>query len=765
MKLRNVFLLFIISLSLPSTAQEFHGKVVDASKNAISWANVILKSMPDSAYLIGTTTDENGRFKLSKAGLSYHKAIIQITCIGYNSLLLDAKEDMGTITLNEKQFTLGEVVVREKRPAFKMHGGTISADVQHTLLSQIGNSMQLLGHLPFISESNNALSVFGRGTPVIYIDNRRLENNEELVQLSSSEIKNVKLLLNPGVSYDTSVKSVIKITTIRKQEGWSLDLLSRTNLKHNLNQSLYAKLNYRHKNWDFFSSLGLGYNNSRSRLENTINFQGLTNNHIEQSLIYSLKNRTYNGNIGGNYSDVKDNCFGLKYDFNNMPFSKTRTFGTVDYLENGSSMPPLDLNMLNSNDRQSNHLNIYYAKKFSENNDLQLNMDYYQGRSTSDNRTQKTDEVDVVYDNGSEYKLYIAKMELSNHFWGGEINYGAEMSYTDNKQEYNVLDGGVSAEMISNQDHSKQFLWSLFVSKNISINDLSVDLGGRFESANYRYYNMGKLQDQQSRVYNRFFPSFQVDYNPNDKISLSLSYTNSVIRPTYGQLSNGITYIDSYTYQGGNSKLKSSYDDKLSLLFSWKDLLIDLSHTWHRDPIIPISKKMDDHSAVLFTIENLPDYREWAIDISYNPTLGLWSPKFEAGVYKQSFTYREQKYNHPYFTYEWDNLIRICKQLNLSFDLWGTSSGHSYLNYFKPTFRCDMSIHALFMKNRLSVSMKLTDLFKTDREWWSREVNQIYMSKKSYRDAYGLMIQLRYSLNPFRSKYKGKSGNGEVNRL
>lgn len=765
MTLKKTFIILIIFSSINSFAQGFKGKVINASNKPILWANVILKSLPDSLYLSGTTTDENGNFTLYKPTANTNKTFIQISCIGYDNLYLEPKEDMRIITLHEKQNTLGEIVIKGKRPSFKMHQGIVTADIQHTLLANIGNSIQLLAHLPFISETNNTLSVFGRGTPIIYIDNRRIENNDELLRLSSSEIKRVELLLNPGASYGAEVKSVIKVSTIRKQEGLSIDMSSRLSLKHNLSEELYAKLNYRYKYWDFFGALGLGENKTRSQLTNTINFQGVTDNHIQQSLVYSSKSKYYNGNIGSNFSDGNNYDFGIKYNFSKTPSFNTNTYGNVNYIENAILKPSSELNLLNTSNKETHHLNTYYIRKFSENSDLQLNLDFFQGNSNSYNRTKRTNETDVTYNNGFDYNLYVAKLELSNILLGGNINYGAEVSYTDNKQDYKVLEGNIPTSISSNEDRSKQLLYSLFVAQSMSLKDYSINLGARFESANYKYYNMGKLQDKQSRFYNHFFPFCEISYNRNNEISLSLSYANSLIRPSYNQLSEGITYIDSYTYQGGNSKLTTSSDNKLSFLISWKDLLVDISHIWHKDPIIPISKKMNDNSAVLFTVENLPDYREWEMNISYNPTLGIWKPKFETGVYKQDFRYNNKKYNRPYFTYEWDNLIRICKEINLSFDLWGTSNGHSYLNYFKPTFRCDIGIHSLFFKKRLSISMKITDLLKTDKEWWNREVNGVFINKKSRRDTYGWMIQLHYSFNSPKTNYKGKTENSEINRL
>lgn len=72
-------------------------------------------------------------------------------------------------------------------------------------------------------------------------------------------------------------------------------------------------------------------------------------------------------------------------------------------------------------------------------------------------------------------------------------------------------------------------------------------------------------------------------------------------------------------------------------------------------------------------------------------------------VFKQTFTYHGRNYNKPYFSYELDNLFRLTKHVNLSFDIWGTAAGNLYLSDFKPSFRTDIGLNASLLKNKLAV--------------------------------------------------------------
>ena len=64
--------------------------------------------------------------------------------------------------------------------------------------------------------------MFGKGEPVIYIDGRKQTNTSGLSLLSSTNVKSVQLITNPGAEYDAETRSVINITTVHH----SLDGLS-----------------------------------------------------------------------------------------------------------------------------------------------------------------------------------------------------------------------------------------------------------------------------------------------------------------------------------------------------------------------------------------------------------------------------------------------------------------------------------------------------------------------------------------------------------
>lgn len=66
MRFIKAFLLGLIGIILPisSFAQTVSGKLIDENSQPLPYANVVVLSLPDSAFVNGTVSGEDGSFKL-----------------------------------------------------------------------------------------------------------------------------------------------------------------------------------------------------------------------------------------------------------------------------------------------------------------------------------------------------------------------------------------------------------------------------------------------------------------------------------------------------------------------------------------------------------------------------------------------------------------------------------------------------------------------------------------------------------------------------
>jgi hypothetical protein len=139
---------------------------------------------------------------------------------------------MGIIKLQPETMIIKGVVVKGERPQYKMSPGGVEVAVEHTLLSKMANTFDVLNLLPRVSVDGQKISVFGKGAPIVYINNKRVHDNNEIVNITPDNIKSISVITSPGAEYDAEVESVIRIRTKeRHANGFSLraDALGKYN--------------------------------------------------------------------------------------------------------------------------------------------------------------------------------------------------------------------------------------------------------------------------------------------------------------------------------------------------------------------------------------------------------------------------------------------------------------------------------------------------------------------------------------------------------
>ncbi len=147
-----------------------------------------------------------------------------------------------------------------------------------------------------------------------------------------------------------------------------------------------------------------------------------------------------------------------------------------------------------------------------------------------------------------------------------------------------MLNEEIAKDLPSNTSQSTQSLAAAFLTYDKNWKKFSFQAGLRYEYIDFAYFYMNKKSDDQSKKYSNLFPSASVRYNDGD-ISMSLSYRNTTVRPSYNQLRSSISYYDPYTYEGGNPSLRPSFVNELTYLFGWKDWQFSTTYGWIKDDI------------------------------------------------------------------------------------------------------------------------------------------------------------------------------------
>lgn len=204
---RKVFVFMLIFMVQVAHAQELKGTVTDEHGSSIEFANVVVLS-----FISGTTTDGKGEFHVQKPK---DHSILKVTYIGYRDNYVDLDrlpaDSVLRVRLQKGEIQLPEVTVKGNRPLFRQKEGVLTTQVHGTILSKINSISDLLLQIPGVVKGHTGdIETFGKGAPIIYINNREVKSTDELDRLVPSDIQQVELLTSPGPKYRANGRAVIK---------------------------------------------------------------------------------------------------------------------------------------------------------------------------------------------------------------------------------------------------------------------------------------------------------------------------------------------------------------------------------------------------------------------------------------------------------------------------------------------------------------------------------------------------------------------------
>ena len=127
-------------------------------------------------------------------------------------------------------------------------------------------------------------------------------DDNELNRLAADRIKSVELILVPGPEYPQGTNAVVKIKTIRHEQGLSVEVASNENWFNRFSHEQDLDLNYRIGKWDIFAAAEYGKYKTKEKNENLYFTKNI--NPAYTLTDYSDRNYIY-ANTGINYSDDK----------------------------------------------------------------------------------------------------------------------------------------------------------------------------------------------------------------------------------------------------------------------------------------------------------------------------------------------------------------------------------------------------------------------------------------------------------------------------
>lgn len=180
---------------------EFSGRVLDAdTRSSIAFATVRLLSMPDSTYLSGCATGEDGRFRLSSNGKTGTRLLLHVSYVGYTSeyksLVAPAQSHaVGDILLSEGGLMLDEAVVIGKAPMAVTEQDTTVFNASAYRTTEGAMLEDLVKQLPGgeITEDGKLL-IHGKEVKKILVDGKEFFSDDPKVAMKNLPVEMVEKL-------------------------------------------------------------------------------------------------------------------------------------------------------------------------------------------------------------------------------------------------------------------------------------------------------------------------------------------------------------------------------------------------------------------------------------------------------------------------------------------------------------------------------------------------------------------------------------------
>ena len=759
---------FVVQYSRKSTAGDgVRGRVTDTEGRPMGFANVIMLRGRDSSYVAGCVTEADGTFAFPS--MPSAPCLLKVSFVGCKTTFAPCRS-VNDIRLESDTRLLKGVTVTNDRPIIEHRGGTLVANVAGTPLAFTGSADELLSNLPMVTGEEGSYEVIGRGAAEVYINSRKVRDATELKQLQADEVLSAEIIMNPGARYSSETGAVIRLKTKRKSgQGLSGQAAVNWSQGRNGRGNEGLSLNYRTGGLDIFVRGHFFENNDySSSTTNTVMWTSST----WRTAIHNSgtdRNANFRGEIGFNYEPDARQSFGVRY----VP---GKLLGTARSKRSGNTVVSRDGELVEELNSQStmettagwNHsVNAYYNATFGPWG-IDFNADYY----TSDSHTGQNVMYDGVTDassvNDVKNKLYAVKLVLSRQIGKGQIAVGTEETFTDRRDRF--TQSGFSADA---DDNLRQSYYSAFADYSLPLGKFSLTAGLRYEHQRTRYYEAGVFNGGQSTTYNDLLPSASVDYQHGD-FSLSLSYRLMKLSPSYSMLSSATSYSSKYLYSSGDPNLVPQKHNYVSLLGGWRWVTLNLWFDYTQNMYTTYYKPYDDaaHPGVMLqTMASIPHTRQYGAALSLTPKIGLWQPNFQADIDWYDADARclgiTKHWNEPRLTLSLNNFFTFNHGWMLR--LYGTYQFYSRSSYAikRPVGYVDLRVVKTFFKDKsLKLALNVKDAFNTRYYPFTGYGDRTYSSSDNHRDYRRVELNLAYTFNATKSKYRGRgAGQSEKQRL
>lgn len=787
----------------PKEVAKISGKIADQKGEPVPYANVALVLL-DGGLVDGAVSDENGDFLIESTKSAKVKLVI--SSIGYVSfssepfdLVPGNSKDFGTLSISDEMTGLDEVTVKASRPEIIIQPDKTIINIEGTVMAEGSNALDVIGRSPgiYVDQDGN-INLNGRTGATVMINDRPTYMSATdlanfLRSMSADNIKSIEVINNPSARFDAEGSAGVINIQLKKNniDGVFGNIQVGGQYNGQFAPTAGMTLNVKKGKWSTNGTFNYNEFAQFNDLDINRNFsleEGTSNFNQDSRITSRYKTPSFNGSA--NYEINKNQNLGLNVQASTSTDNTTNSSGTV--VTNPGQNFNNYIESFNDSKGERNRLftNLHYDAKLdtlgskisadvdftimdSESSSL-LDNSYWAGNNDPD--LSYSDKIQTL--NDMYYTIFTAKVDFTKALKGGKtLESGLKGSWveSDNNLDLSraVNEGPFELDPNSNRFIYNENVLAAYASLKGSFNEKFSYQGGLRGEYSDIVGNSVTLNQVNKQNYFNLFPSFFVQHKVSENYQIVYNANRRITRPNYRLLNPFVYYIDPLTSETGNPNLKPQYSTNFEMNHVVKgSYQFTFGYSVTEDAFMQVFiQDQEERTTTTFT-DNFEQTRNanfraivpveikkwWTtsnmLQVNYNQFQTPIGEDF-LDVDQVSYMVRTQQN----FTLPKGFKMEVMA-MYLGPQIWGQGdiAGFGWV---------DAGVTKSIMKDKLSISVNGTDLFRSQVIKAKVQFADIDTSFRQYRSNQGVRFTLRYNFAKGESfRVKSNSGSSEErNRL
>ena len=772
-------IIFIFICFNVSGQQEYAitGDVKMSNGDPLSFANILILKPADSSLVEGSIANENGAYRFSSVPTGNY--IIMASLVGFESTYspefnLNADLKMETLVLQEEQ--LEEVQVQGTKPLYQQKIDRLVINVENSIVSAGSSALEILERSPgvLVNRQSNSISIVGKEGVVVMINGKNsYVPISSLIQMlegmSADNIVSIELITTPPANLDAEgnagyINIVLKERTdvglngsISLAAGYSNAFVTTNSINFNYRKgkfNLFGNYSFSLNETDQIFKVSRQYTEDGDRIgSSTFSDRDARqrNHNLRTGLDYQVSDKTIMGVLFTGYSN--------RWTMN----AQNENINT----RNGIPESYINLDNYELNYWKHFGANFNISHEFTEDKSLDFNLDYlyYKDDNPNDYLNSYFDENQIFESDSiarstklTPIKTFVGALDYStkpNEKF--KLETGLKLTTSNFENDVAVEDlidnNWIEDPTLTNKSNLDESIYAGYISAEYSITEKTgAKLGLRYE-----YTNSELDTDTQGRVvdrqYGELFPTIYFSHSFNDTLSMNLSYSRRITRPTFNNLAPFVILFDPNTFISGNASLQPAISNAVRYSVNYKSAVFSLEYTNEDSSIANFQERLDEETGrLIFEASNLDYTKTFGVSFGFPWKIASWWRT------QNNFTYIRQKvrgfyYEDPIelslgnFSFNISNSYNISENWSAELSGFYTSEGFFGTAKYDAFYRVDSGVSKKFGENGGTLKFTVRDIFDSFEFSGGTDIPEQDLRTRNFFDFSARTFLLTYTRN------------------